>query len=133
MKNEFTISAVLKIKPDELCRAWLDSKEHSKFTGSPAKISPKVGGKFTAWDGYISGTTIEISPGKRIVQEWRTTEFSDDTPDSKIEVIFEKADKGTKLILRHYEIPKGQEAEYRKGWKDFYFEPMKEYYSKPNR
>ena len=25
------------------------------MTGSPAKVEPRVGGKFTAWDGYITG------------------------------------------------------------------------------
>ncbi len=130
MKNEFSLSVVLNVKLDVLFKAWLDSKEHSKFTGSPAKINPKVGGKFTAWEGYISGTTLEIEPGKRILQSWRTTEFPEESPDSKIEIFFEKASAGTKLTLRHFEIPQDQVAEYKKGWKDFYFEPMKRYYSK---
>jgi hypothetical protein len=29
--------------------------------------SPRVGGKFTAWDGYIEGITLEMEPDKRIV------------------------------------------------------------------
>jgi activator of HSP90 ATPase len=130
MKNEFTLSVVLNVKPEALCKAWLDSEEHAKFTGSPAEIVPKVGGKFTAWDGYISGKTLELDPGKRILQNWRTTDFDNKSPDSKIEITFEKADKGTKLTLRHFNIPEGTAEEYKKGWKDFYFEPMKKYYPK---
>jgi uncharacterized protein YndB with AHSA1/START domain len=41
--------------PDEIYEAFTNSKKHSAFTGSKAKCDPKVGGKFTAWDGYISG------------------------------------------------------------------------------
>jgi activator of HSP90 ATPase len=130
MKNEFTVSVILNEKPDVLFNAWLNSKEHSNFTGSPAKIAPKIGGKFTAWDNYISGKTIEMDPNKRIVQEWRSTEFPEESPDSRIEITFEKVEEGTKLTLRHFDIPKGQAQEYKKGWKDFYFEPMKKYYSK---
>jgi activator of HSP90 ATPase len=130
MKNEFTVSAFLNAKPDVLFKAWLNSKEHSNFTGSPARISPKIGGKFTAWDDYISGKTIEMDPNMRILQEWRSTEFPENAPDSKIEITFKKVEKGTKLTLKHFDIPHGQAEEYKKGWKDFYFKPMKKYYSK---
>ena len=129
MKNEFTLSVILNVKPEIAYNAWLNSKEHSNFTGSPAKITSNVGGTFSAWDGYISGKTMELDPNKRILQKWRTTEFPDKSPDSMIEITFEEIDKGTKLTLRHFNIPEGQAEEYKKGWKDYYFEPMKKYFS----
>ena len=58
MKNEFTLSVILNVKPEIAYKDWLNSKEHSNFTGSPAKINPNIGGTFTAWDGYISGKTM---------------------------------------------------------------------------
>jgi len=89
-----TLSAILNVKPEIAYKAWLNGKEHSNFTGSPAKINPKVGGTFTAWDGYISGKTMELEPNKRILQKWRTTEFPDKSPDSMLEITFENVDKG---------------------------------------
>lgn len=130
MKNGFILSAVFDVELEVLFKAWLDSKEHSKFTGSPAKISPKVGGKFSAWDGYITRETTEIDKNNKIVQQWRTTEFPDSSPDSILMLTFKKAKNGTKLILEHTRIPEGQADEYRQGWKEFYFEPMKKYFSK---
>jgi activator of HSP90 ATPase len=130
MKNGFILSAVFDVELEVLFKAWLDSKEHSKFTGSPAKISPKVGGKFSAWDGYITGETTEIDKNHKIVQQWRTTEFPDSSPDSILMLTFEKAKNGTKLISKHTRIPEGQADEYRQGWEEFYFEPMKKYFSK---
>ena len=130
MKSEFVLSLVLHVEPEVLFEGWLNSKEHTNFTGSPAKIVPKAGGKFTAWNGYISGRTIEIEPNKRILQTWRTTDFSDRDPDSKVEIIFSKVTNGTKLTLRHFDIPEGQAGEYKKGWKDFYFDSMRKYYSR---
>jgi activator of HSP90 ATPase len=129
-KNSFSISARFDVAPNVLYTAWLNSKEHSKFTGSGAKIDPKVGGKFIAWDGYIYGITREKEENKRIVQSWRTTEFAKEDPDSKREILFEKTKNGTKLILKHSEIPKGQAEEYKKGGGEYYFKLMKEYYSK---
>jgi uncharacterized protein YndB with AHSA1/START domain len=115
MKNSFTISAVFPVAPSKLFAAWLSSKEHSAFTGSPAKISARVGGKFTAWDKYIGGTTTKLVKDKKIVQRWRTTEFPDKSPDSLLTIEFEKVKEGTKLTLTHEEIPEGQASEYRKG------------------
>ena len=88
-----------------------------------------MGGKYTAWDGYISGKTLELEPGKRIVQSWRSTEFPADAPDSRLEVELSPVKTGTRVTLKHSNLPAGSSAEYRKGWIDFYFTPMKKYFS----
>ena len=129
MKNGFTVSTLLPASPDKVFRAWLSTEGHSAMTGSPAKVEPRVGGKFTAWDGYISGKTLELKPYTRIVQAWRTSEFPDDSPDSRIEILLEKAGEGTKLTLAHTDIPEGQADSYEGGWEDSYFKPMREYFS----
>jgi activator of HSP90 ATPase len=129
MKNEFCISTVISASPQSVFEAWLDSAGHSAFTGSPALIDPVEGGSFTAWDKYISGTTVKIDRYVRIVQNWRTTEFSKTDPDSRVELIFEKQEGETKLTICHSNIPKGRENEYKAGWSDFYFNPMQEYFN----
>jgi activator of HSP90 ATPase len=128
MTEKLKLSLTLPATPEDLYDAWLDSKKHAAMTGSDADVDPAENGAFTAWDGYIEGTTIELEPKRRIVQKWRTTDFPEDSPDSLIEVTFEKSEKGTKLILVHTEIPEGQKEDYRQGWKDFYFNPMKDYF-----
>ncbi len=127
--ESFKISEVFPVKPEKIYSAWLDSKTHSEITVSPAKIDPKVTGKFKAWDGYISGTTVELVPGKKIVQKWRTTEFPPESPDSILELTLEETKAGTKLTLSHKNIPAGQSDEYKQGWIDYYFEPMKKYFA----
>ncbi|MBI3738777.1 MAG: SRPBCC domain-containing protein [Chloroflexi bacterium] len=128
MPEEFSMSTVLKAEPEKIYRAWLSTKGHTAMTGSPAKVEAKVGGLFTAWDGYISGKTLELKPYTRFVQAWRTTEFPEDSPDSRVEVLLEAAKGGTKLTLKHTNIPEGQADSYKKGWEEFYFEPMKKYF-----
>jgi activator of HSP90 ATPase len=66
--------------PDEVYDAFMEAKKHSAFTGSKATSDPKVGGEFTAWDGYISGSNLELVKGKEIVQEWSTTDWPDKFP-----------------------------------------------------
>lgn len=128
MAIEFVVSTLLPASPKEIYDSWLSSEGHSKMTGSPATVSNKVGGEFDAWDGYIHGKNLELVSGKRIVQAWRTSEFSDDEPDSRIEITLKPAGKQTKLTLQHTGLP-AHGGQYEQGWVDSYFTPMKEYFS----
>ena len=128
MANTITLSVTLPATPQALYRAWLSSADHTAFTGSPAQVSGRIGASFTAWDGYISGKNVRLVENRRIVQSWRTTEFPAGAPDSNLEILFDKVEAGTRITIIHSEIPHGQISEYRKGWKDFYFTPMKEYF-----
>lgn len=128
MAIEFIVSALIPAKPDEVYDAWLSSKGHAAMTGSPAKVSAAVGGEFDAWDGYIHGKNLELVPKKRIVQAWRTSEFSANEPDSRIEITLEPAGKETKLTLQHTGLPP-HGGQYESGWVESYIEPMKEYFS----
>jgi len=64
----------IKATPHQLYDAFMDSEVHSKFTGASAKIDPKVGGEFTAWDGSLEGKTLQLENDKKIVQQWRSNE-----------------------------------------------------------
>lgn len=131
MKNESVrVSAVIAAPVKEIYAAWLSGRGHAAMTGSPAKGTAKVGGKFTAWDGYIEGRVLELAPPSLIVQAWRTSDFPDDAPDSRLEVSLAPAKAGAKVTLKHTGIPPGQADGYKEGWIDYYFTPMKEYFSK---
>ncbi len=128
MLENIELSITLPVDVKTLYKAWLDTDEHSEFTGADAEIDPEVGGSFTAWDGYIEGKNIELISNKKIVQSWRTSEFAKKDKDSLLEILFEKVKEGTKLTLIHTNIPAGQAESYTQGWKDFYFKPMKKYF-----
>ena len=122
------MSAEFKVSPQRLYEAWLDGEEHSAFTGSGASGEPQVGGQYTAWDGYIQGVNLELEPYRRIVQSWRTTEFPEASPDSRLELILEAVKGATRITLHHTDIPDGQEEMYREGWEEYYFKPMRAYF-----
>ena len=124
------ISITLPASAEKLYKSWLSSKEHAKFTGADAIASAKVNGKHSSWDGYIWGKNLELKANKKIVQSWRTSEFPEDAPDSVLEITFEEKAGKTKMSLYHHGLQKGDAKKYTQGWKDFYFTPMKHYYSK---
>jgi activator of HSP90 ATPase len=50
-----------------------------------------------------------------------------------LEIKFEEKGKGTRVTLIHTEIPDGQGEMYKQGWNDYYFRPMKKYYTDSSR
>src|SRR3974390_962164 len=68
----------------EIYDAWLDSLAHSEMTGGEADMSDEIDAEVSAWDGYITGRNLELIPGERIVQSWRTTQFAEEHHDSII-------------------------------------------------
>jgi activator of HSP90 ATPase len=128
MKNEFTLTVTINAKADKIYEAYLSSEGHSAITGSPARVDGTVDGDFTAWDGYIQGMFLELEKNKKIVQAWRTSEFPSEAEDSIVEILLEESHGKTKLTLKHSNIPEGQVDDYKTGWEDFYFKPMKEYF-----
>ncbi|MBI3136650.1 MAG: SRPBCC domain-containing protein [Bacteroidetes bacterium] len=127
--DSIQVSCVLPVDPATIYRDWLSTKAHTLFTGGAAKIEPFVGGKHSAWDGYIWGETLELESGKRIVQSWTTSNFPDGAEPSRLEINLETDPEGCKITLLHTNIPDGQGPEYEQGWQDHYFSPMLDYYS----
>lgn len=121
-------TVLIKAKPEDVYSAIIDAEKHTSFTGAKATCDPKIGGKFTAWDGYIFGRNLQLEKGKRIVQEWKTTEWSDDYPPSIVEFTFKEKEGGTELTLTHLDVPAEQAESYSQGWVDFYWKPLKEYF-----
>ena len=129
MAESLHLETELPASPERIYTAWLSGEEHGAFTGAPATCDPVVGGAFTAWDNYIDGRNLGLEPFQRIVQTWRTTEFPEGSEDSRIEVRLEAVPVGTHLTLVHTNIPDGQSAQYDTGWQDYYFKPMREYFT----
>ena len=119
-----------KVSPKQIYEAYIDPKKHSTFTGSKATGKPVVGGKFTAWDGYIFGKYIELDGEKRVVQDWTTTDWQEGYPVSKLELTFSKVPQGTEIIMMHSNVPKSQADEIKQGWKEFYWDPLRRYFNK---
>lgn len=127
--DSIRITETLPATPALIYATWLSSLGHSAMTGSEATCVPGVGGAFTAWEGYISGRNLDLEPGRRIVQAWRTIEFPQDAPDSMLVLDMAESPDGALITLEHSRIPSGQGAMYRDGWFEHYLEPMRAYFA----
>jgi activator of HSP90 ATPase len=125
---KITQKVIIPATPMEVYEAYIDEEKQTEFTGSKATSDSKVGGEFTAWDGYITGKYIELEPGKKIAQEWTSTDFPERMPPSRFEISLKEVKGGTELMMTHSGVPEESAEDIGQGWKDYYWEPMKKYF-----
>ena len=126
-KKNLDKEIIIKTSPHELYEAFMDSKKHSKFTESKAKVSREVGGNFSIFEGDINGKNVELIQDKKIIQTWRSE--GENWPKgyySTITLIFEPVDDGTLIKFTHTDIPEGAYESVKEGWDKYYWEPLKE-------
>ena len=124
---------IVPASPKEVYEAYVDAKKHSVFTGSKATGKATVGSKFTAWDGYIFGKNLELEDCKRVVQEWTTTDWVEGYGPSRLELTFKETPGGTEITMVQSNVPEEQADEIADGWTEFYWTPMKEYFSNQSK
>lgn len=125
-------SVLLPGTPQQVYDALMTTKGHEGFTGAPARISPREGGRFSAWGGYIHGENVELVPGKRIVQRWRPTES--DWPKeyfSTVRFVLAAARGGTRVSFTHSGVLAQHAGHLADGWKESYWDPLRAYLSRP--
>jgi activator of HSP90 ATPase len=114
--------------PAMLYEFFMDSAKHSAATGMPAKISRKVGGKWSAFGGMIYGKTLALVPNKMIVQAWRSSGWKKTDSDSILVAQFEKsASGGATVYLTHIGVPEHDHKGVTQGWIKYYWEPWRKY------
>jgi activator of HSP90 ATPase len=112
--------------PQTLFALYLDSKMHSRATGATARISRKVGGRFTAFGKQLEGRNLLLVPGKQIVQLWRASHWKRE--DWSILVLtFSKVPGGTQLDLMHIGVPQYDHPGVKLGWPKYYWRPWKKF------
>ena len=98
----------------------------SKATGKAV-----VGDKFTAYGVSIFGKYLELEDGKRVVQEWNNNDYG--YGPSRLELCFNKVLEGTELVMVLSDVPEEQTDETADGWIEYFWSPLKDYFSKQTK
>jgi len=122
-------SVTIPAAPEEVYEALMDSKKHAGFTGTPARISRKIGGTFSAYNGYCSGMNVELVEHGKIVQMWRGSDWPEGV-FSKVTFALHKVSGGTHISFRQSGVPDIQYKAIKQGWIDFYWEPLRKRFGK---
>lgn len=126
-------TTLVDAKPEAVYAALAEPRRHSAFTKAKARGTARKGGAFTAFNGYISGTYLELKKGRRMVMAWRTAAWPEGYPPSRLELRFEPAANGTRLTMIQTKVPAIQVAKYRRGWIANYWDPLKAHFARKAR
>lgn len=105
----------------------MDDKQHAAFTNGEAKIARTIGGAFTTFDGWATGKTLELVPDKKIVQEWRASDWPENSL-STITLELSPVAEGTVVQFTQINVPSSFAKSIAKGWKEFYWEPLQDFF-----
>lgn len=118
-----------KANPQEIYNLLMDSEKHSLITGSEAKINPEIGGKISAYDGYVDGENVELVKNKKIVQKWRGSDW----PKGHYSLAtfeLKGTDNGTELIFTQISVPENEYEMVSSGWYEYYWDPIMKMFEK---
>lgn len=117
--------AMMPGTPHQVFELLMDSTKHASFTGGEAKISRKVGGSFSIFDGWAEGKNLEVVKDKKIIQHWRGSDWPAGH-FSTVTFTLLPAPKGkTKLLFLQTAVPVSVAKDVAQGWRDYYWAPMK--------
>jgi uncharacterized protein YndB with AHSA1/START domain len=120
IRQTVTIAA----SPHAVYEALMESRKHAAFSGMPAQISRKPGGRFTAYGRYLSGVNLELVPDKKIVQFWRSRNWPP-FHYSTVTFALTRVPGGTRLAFTQVGVPDKDYVAKKRGWMKSYWMPMK--------
>ena len=114
--------------PSDIYRTLMDSKRHGALSGQTAKVSPRVGGKWSVGHD-LEGKHLTLVKDKKIVQSWRANIWAIGTY-SKATFALSKAPTGTKITFTQTGVPSQFYPETNSGWRTYYWTPLKKAFAK---
>lgn len=115
--------------PQEVFDALMNDKKHAAFSGAPAHIDRRAGGKFTCYGTHLEGTTIELKENERIVQDWRAESWPKGHYSRVTYTVTPLAEgRNTLLSFAQTGVPADQFEEINKGWHSHYWLKMAAYF-----
>ena len=115
------VSVHIEATPDTVFQYFTDPTKYVQWMGTGARITSTPGGEYRVRmrDGVeTSGEFVEIDPPKRVVFTWGWKHDAAVPPGStRVEVSLEPDGTGTRVVLRHHNLPSAEQIEHhRQGW-----------------
>ena len=118
--QEVTIEA----SPAAVYGVLTSSEDFARMTGGrAASIAKEIGGALSLFGDGIRGCNVELVPGKRVVQAWRSQEWAEGVY-SIVRFELVPQGKGTKLIFDQAGHPEDAQKGLESGWHQMYWQPM---------
>ena len=115
------VSLYVAAQPQTVFSYFTDPARYAQWMGGAAILEPAPGGVYrvSMRDGVqAAGEFVEVDPPHRLVFTWGWTHDLAVAPgSSRVVVTFHEEDGGTRVVLRHYDLPtEAQRDHHRAGW-----------------
>ena len=125
-----TIKQTVVIKgatPADVYGTLMSSTKHGALSGQPAKVSTRVGGKWSVGHD-LEGKHLKLTKDRRIVQTWRANGWPKGTY-SKATFALSNAAGGTKITFTQTGVPSEAYREISAGWRAYYWKPLRQQFA----
>ena len=92
-----------------------------KWSGAPAQMETTAGSDFSLFGGQVTGKTLEVVNGKKLVQQWPS--------NTKVTIALSANGDATTVDLLHENIPEDEVEKFTQGWNEFYFGRMEKMFN----
>ncbi|KAL1952905.1 hypothetical protein VTO42DRAFT_3956 [Malbranchea cinnamomea] len=129
--NTTTVTAddEFRTTAEELYTTFTDPQRIAAFTRGPPRQfeGAKVGGKFSIFDGNVTGEFVKLDEPNLIVQRWRLAQWPEGHYSTQ-EIKFDQnnVDRVTVLRVKWEGVPIGQEDVVRRNWEGYYVRSIKQ-------
>ena len=127
MSNAIHQEILFSASCERIYTALTNADQFSELTEAPAEINSEAGGQFSCFGGMITGQTIELVPGRRLVQAWRVSNWEPGLYSIVKFELEEINETETKLIFDHTGFPDEHCDHLEQGWHKKYWSPLKKY------
>lgn len=127
MRSVIRQSVTLPAKAERLFQMYVSPELHGAFTGMPVTISDSPDSPFSAFDGALSGSMLQVVTPSIVVQSWRSVSFYDSDPDSTLILYFHDDGNEGRIDLIHLDVPEQDYDGVTEGWEKYYWKPWREY------
>jgi uncharacterized protein YndB with AHSA1/START domain len=119
---------VVACAPSEAWRWWTEPALLVRWMGSVAEVDLRPGGSIRIAYGngaVMAGEVLALDPPKRLDFTWGWEDPAEVVRpgQSRVEVVFESVESGTRVVVRHLDLPQGERAGHAEGW-DYFLERL---------
>ncbi|KAI5306529.1 hypothetical protein KEM56_000426 [Ascosphaera pollenicola] len=128
--NTTTVTATdeFKTTAEEMYITFTDPQRIAAFTRAPPRVfeGAQVGGKFSLFDGNVSGEYTSLTPHSEIKQKWRLAQWpAGHYADLTIGFDQNDIDRVTSMRCEFKGVPVGQEDVVKRNWEGYYVRSIK--------
>lgn len=118
------VTVLIAARPETVFPYFTDPARYAQWMGRAATLEPVPGGLYrvSMKDGVeAAGEFVEVDPPHRLVFTWGWTAGHPVAPGStRVVVTLEEEDGGTRVVLRHHDLPTEEQRDHHRGGWELY-------------